>query len=114
MIRAGKLWDDLRSLLIVIVMMFMTMAMSGDDTLASNPGKGAIGCLGGLLFAVIVTETILRTIRLSLPGWYRAAYYLILALMFLYPIVLIPLVSDPDSPRLQWALFGFPLLWAWS
>jgi hypothetical protein len=109
LIRAGKLWDDLRSLLIVIVMMFMTMAMSGDDTLASNPGKGTLGCLGGLLFAVIVTEAILRTIRLALPGWYRAAYYLILALMFLYPIALIPLVSEPDSPRLQWALFGFPV-----
>ncbi len=110
LIRAGKLWDDLRSLLILIVMMFMTMAMSLDDTLAASPAKGALGCLGGLLFAVVVTESILWTIRLRLPGWYRASYYLILALIFVYPILLISVASDPDSPRLQWALFGFSAL----
>ncbi len=110
LIRAGKLWDDLRSLLILIVMMFMTMAMSTDDTLAVNPAKGTLGCLGGLLFAVVVTESVLRTIGLRLPGWYRAAYYLILALIFLYPILLIRLASEPESPLLQWALFGFPVL----
>ena len=27
--------------------------------------------------------------------------------MFLYPIALVPLLSEPESPRLQWALFGF-------
>jgi hypothetical protein len=110
LIRAGKLWDDLRSLLILIVMMFMTMAMSGDDTLAANPAKGALGCLGGLLFAVIVSESILWIIRLRLPGWYRAAYYLILVLMFVYPLLLVPLSNDPESPRMQWALFGFAAL----
>jgi len=110
LIRAGKLWDDLRSLLILIVMMFMTIAMSSDDTLAANPAKGTLGCLGGLLFAVIVTESVLRTIRLRLPGWYRTAYYLILSLIFLYPILLIRLASEPESPRLQWALFGFAAL----
>jgi hypothetical protein len=35
---------------------------------------------------------------------------LILALIFVYPILLISVASDPDSPRLQWALFGFSAL----
>src|SRR5262245_57196466 len=78
LIRVGKLWDDLRSLLILDVIMFMAMAMSGDETMAADPRRGALGCATGFLFAVVVTEAVLRSIRLRLPGWYRAAYYLIL------------------------------------
>jgi len=110
LIHVGKLWDDLRSLLILVVMMFLAMALCGDETMAADPRRGALGCAGGFLFAVVVTEAVLRTIRLRLPGWYRGAYYLILALVFLYPIALIPVLGDPESPRLQWALFGFSAL----
>ena len=107
LIRVGKLWDDLRSLLILVVTMFLAMALSGDETMAADPRRGAAGCAGGFLFAIVVTESVLRSIRLRLPGWYRAAYYLILAQMFLYPIALVPVLSDPESPGLQWSLFGF-------
>ena len=63
----------------------------------------------------------LGVIRLRLSGWYRVAYYLVLALSFLYPLALAPFLSSPESPALQWALFGFsplaglallPLVWA--
>ncbi len=107
LIRVGKLWDDLRSLLLLIVMMFLAMAMSFDDTMAADPRRGSLRYLAGFSFAVVVTEVVLRTIRLRLAGWYRAAYYAILALVFLYPIALGPVLSQPESPRLQWALFGF-------
>ncbi len=36
LIRAGRLWDDLRSLLLLIVMMFLAMATSIDDTMAAD------------------------------------------------------------------------------
>ena len=107
LIRKGKLWDDLRSLLLLIVMMFVAMATSGDDTMAAGPQKGALRYLAGFLFAVVVTESVLRGIRLRLPGWYRGAYYAILGLVFLYPIALAPALGSPESSLLQWALFGF-------
>ena len=88
-------------------MMFLAIALSCDDTLTGNPRRGIQGCLVGLAFAVAVTEVVLRTIRLRLPGWYRAAYYAILGLVFLYPVALVPLLGDPDNPALQWALFAF-------
>src|SRR6185437_1566361 len=81
--------------------------MSGDDSVAAAPGRGMLGCLVGMAFAVAVTEAVLGTIQLRLPGWYRAAYYAILGLVFLYPVALVPLLGDPDNPALQWALFGF-------
>jgi hypothetical protein len=107
LIRVGKLWDDLRSLLLLIVILVLAMAMSFDDTMADDARRGSLGYLGGFAFAVVVSETVLRTIQLRLSGWYRAAYYAILALVFLYPIALAPVLSEPESPRLQWALFGF-------
>ena len=107
LIRVGRLWDDLRSLLVLVVMMFLAIAMSCDDSMTANPSKGFQGDIGGFVFAVAVTEGVLHAIRLRLPGWYRLAYYVILALMFLYPVALSPLLGDPENPSLQWALFGF-------
>jgi hypothetical protein len=107
LIRVGKLWDDLRSLLLLVVMMFLAMALCGDETMAADPRRGAIGCAGGFVFAVVVTEAALRAIGLRLPGWYRGAYYLILAHVFLYPITLVGVLNEPESPQLQWGLFGF-------
>jgi hypothetical protein len=110
LIRLGKLWDDLRSLLILVVMMFLAIAVSCDDTMAADPRKGALGYVAGFLFAIVVSEGVLHTIRLRLPGWYRLPYYLILGLVFLYPIALSPLLGDPDNRALQWGLFGFSVL----
>jgi hypothetical protein len=107
LIRVGKLWDDLRSLLLLIVLMFVAMAMSFDDTMAADSRRGSLGYLSGFLFSAVVSEIVLRTIRLRLRGWYRAAYHAILALVFLYPIALGPFMGDPESPRLQWALSAF-------
>src|SRR5262249_8748105 len=60
-----------------------------------------------LLFAVLVSEGLLRGIRLALPAYFRLSYYLILALFFLYPLALRPLVPFPRSEELLWGLFGF-------
>ena len=49
----------------------------------------------------------LRGIRLVLPPLFRVPYYLILALFFLYPVAITPLLDRPRSEALSWALFGF-------
>ena len=63
--------------------------------------------VGGLAFAVAVSEGMLRGVRLRLPVGFKIPYYLILGVFFLYPVALTPLLLDPDDPRLQWMLFGF-------
>jgi len=72
-----------------------------------TPGRGFACYLGGLLLAVAVSEGVLRGIRLRLPAWFRVPYYLILALFFLYPLALSPLLDGPRSEALLWGLFGF-------
>jgi hypothetical protein len=107
LIRLGKVWDDVRTILLLVVVMFLALSVTFDETLTTHPGRGVACDLAGLLFAVLVSEGVLRVIRLSLPALFRVPYYLILSLFFLYPAALVPLLGDPSSPVLQWALFGF-------
>ncbi len=110
LIHLGNVWDDVRTLLLLVVGMFLAISVTFDETLARNPRLGVAFYLGGLLFAVAVSEGLLRGIRLRLSAFYRAPYYLILSLFFLYPVALTPLLGDPDNQLLQWALFGFSTL----
>jgi hypothetical protein len=107
LIRLGAIWDDARTILLLVVAMFLAISITFDETLAGKPSLGRACFLGGLVFAVLVSEALLRIIRLRLPLFYRLPYYLILALFFLYPVVLSVSMRDPDSATLQWALFGF-------
>jgi hypothetical protein len=107
LIRSCRVWDDVRTLLLLVVLMFLATSVTFDDTLASNPGLGRACFVGGFVFAAAVSEAVLRVIRLSLPALLRVPYYLILALFFLYPMAVSPFVGDPDGPALQWALWGF-------
>jgi hypothetical protein len=107
LVRFCKLWDDTRTVLLLVVLMFLAMSVTFDELLVEEQPTGIACYLAGLLFAVAVTETLLRGIRLRLPALYRVPYYLLLGLFFLYPIVLSTLVHGPRSEGLLWALFGF-------
>jgi hypothetical protein len=107
LVRFGNVWDDVRTVLLLVVLMFLATSVTFDEVLVLTPEGGFVCYLGGLLFAVAVSEGLLRGMRLRLPAWFRAPYYLILALFFLYPLLLAPLVDRPDSEALMWGLFGF-------
>jgi hypothetical protein len=110
LIRHGNVWDDVRTILLLVVAMFLAISVTFDETLARSPRLGAACFGGGLAFAVLVSEGVLRGIRLRLPLLYRVPYYLILALFFLYPLALSPFLNEPDGRALQWLLFGFSTL----
>jgi hypothetical protein len=107
LVRFCNIWDDVRTVLLLVVLMFLAMSVTFDELLVEEQETGIACYLGGLLFAVAVTETLLRGIRLRLPALYRVPYYLLLGLFFLYPIALSTLVHGPRSETLLWALFGF-------
>jgi hypothetical protein len=110
-IRFGKVWDDGRSLLFLVILMLLAISVSFDVALARNPRIGTLCCVGGLLFSALVTEGLLRGLAIRLPALFRLPYYLLLGLFFLYPVALRwTLSDDPDSPGIQWALLAFPSL----
>ena len=107
LVRFVGVWDDVRTVLLLVVLMFLATSVTFDEVLAISPTRGVVCYLGGLLFAVVVSEGMLRAIRLDLPPLFRVPYYLVLALFFLYPVAITPLLDDPRSEVLSWALFGF-------
>lgn len=107
LVRFAGVWDDVRTVLLLVVLMFLATSVTFDELLVLDPGRGALVNVVGLLFAVLLTEGLLRGARLRLPGWFRLPYYLILALFFLYPVALVPLLKEPQGEELKWALFGF-------
>lgn len=115
LVRHMKLWDDARTVLLLVVLMFLATSVTFDELLVvpmvdpqgGVPIRGIVCNVLGLLFAVGVSAALLRGIRLDLPAGFRVPYYLILGLFFLYPLALCPLLADPHGEALQWGLFGF-------
>ena len=71
----GKVWDDARSILLLVVLMFLGMSVTFDSVLANSPAVAKWYYLGGLAFAVAIAETALRSLPLRLPALYRAPFY---------------------------------------
>lgn len=107
LIRIGKVWDDVRSMLLLVVLMCLAISVCFDDVLTADSATGSWYYYAGFVFTVLVSEGLLRAMPLRLPAVFRVPYYSILALFFFYPIMLSPLVGSPDDPWLQWGLFGF-------
>ena len=91
LVRFAKVWDDARTVLLLVVLMFLATSVTFDEVLVQAPERGLACNLMGLGFAMAVSEWLLRGIRLALPAWFRVPYYGILALFFLYHSPLIPL-----------------------
>ena len=106
-IRWGKVWEDARSILLLVVLMFLGMSVTFDSILANDGTIAKWYYLGGLAFAVAVTESALRLLPLRLPALYRVPFYLIVGLFYLYPLVMTGRLNTPSDTTLQWQLFGF-------
>lgn len=107
LVRFVGVWDDVRTVMLLVVLMFLATSVTFDEVLARDPSRGIAGYLGGLAFAVAISEGMLRGIDLKLPALFRGPYYLVLALFYLYPVALTPLLDRPRSEALSWAMFGF-------
>ena len=107
LVRFGNVWDDVRTVLLLVVLMFLATSVTFDEALVLDPSRGLVCYGAGLLLAVAVTEAVLRGTRLRLPPWFRLSYYLILVLFFAYPPALTVLLAEPRSEALMWGLFGF-------
>ena len=107
LVRAGQLWEDIRTILLLIVVIFQAISMSFDEVLSSDPAIGRLYYLGGLAFAIVLSELVLRGVRLRLTPLYRLPYYATLALLFLYPLLLGPWQTEENDPHIRWLLAGF-------
>jgi hypothetical protein len=105
LVRLGNVWDDVRTVVLLVVLMFLATSITFDEVLADNGARGIACYLVGGVFASVVSEGLIRGLRLAFPWPVRVPYYLFLALFFGYPLVLSPILHDPDTAA--WGLFGF-------
>src|SRR5260370_9123331 len=76
LIRFGRVWQDVRTILLLVVLMFLATSVAIDDTLIARPNVGRAYFVGALVFASAVSEGVLRGVLLPLPPGYLVPYYL--------------------------------------
>jgi hypothetical protein len=108
-VRFGQVWEDARMILLVIVLLFLALSVSFDRIVLQNPASGTRFLLIGLLFSVLVSECVFRSLKIHLATQYRLSYYLVLALLFTYPMVLGRLSVQGHDIAMAWGVFLFPL-----
>ena len=88
-VRYGKVWDDARSILLLILLLFVELSMLFDETLVRDPATGKWLLLAGLGFAMGLSELLLHGLKIRLPWLFKIPYHLMLGLLFVYPLWLV-------------------------
>ncbi|MCI0359505.1 MAG: hypothetical protein L0211_13595 [Planctomycetaceae bacterium] len=109
-IRWGQIWDDARTILLVIVLMFFMLSASLDVHLVTEPVSGTLLLALSLALSIALSEGLLRGLRIHLAPRYRLPYYLLLTLLFVYPAVPAWLAQFGLVEARPWVLFAFPWL----
>ena len=86
-VRFGKVWDDARSIFMVIFLLLFALSVSLDELCVLNTNLAISMIVSLFLFAVLISEFLLRSLQIRLPTSFRVPYYLILILTFFYPLV---------------------------
>ena len=109
-IRLARMWDDARMILLVLVLLFLALSVSFDKIVLSQPWVGSQFLLVGFAFSVLISEFLLAVLRMRLPLAFRVPYYLLLALLFGYPLLTAELSFQGWNEQLAWAVYLFPWL----
>lgn len=108
-VRFGNVWDDARSIFLIVLILFVEMSLCFDDVLMLFPSIGKPLLIAGLLFAVCVSEGLMFGLRIRMPALFRVPLHVMLALLFLYPLFLVPgrFLASPDTAVISWRIFLF-------
>jgi hypothetical protein len=87
--------------------LFYMLSTSLDVQVLEQPEAGTYFLAAGLLFSLALSEMLFRQLRLQLPIAFRAAFYLSLAVLFLYPIALAWISFYRWYELRTWALGSF-------
>ena len=100
----GHVWDDARSILLIILLLLMILSVSTDSQMLDGLTTGLKWSGGGLFFSVLVLESLRRILKIRIAPRFLAAAYSMLALFFLYPVLNARLIAMYPDDRLPGAL----------
>ncbi len=107
-VRFGKVWEDARSLLLILLFLFLALSVSFDEIVNTTSQLGQGLLLFGFCLSVVISEGLLRGLQIRLPALYRGPYYLLLGLFFGYPLWVSPEVTELPVDVLRWRILLFP------
>jgi hypothetical protein len=109
-VRWGKVWEDARSIVLLLLLLFLAVSISADD-LVTQEASAPVGSrilIAGYLFAAVITEAVIIGTRLHLSWLYRGPLHLFLMLFFAAPWVASPEIQGWFSNQLNLVVFLFP------
>jgi hypothetical protein len=111
-VRWGKVWEDARSIFVVLLLLFLAMSLGTDDLFVQmeSPAGGLMLVVGGYLFSLLVTAGVFRGSGIHLGWLYRIPYALLLALFFLAPWWLSPELHPRSANQMEWLVAGYPVV----
>jgi len=113
-VRLGQVWEDARSLFLLVLLMMVALSVSFDRICLDNVHMGMLFLGLGLTFSLVLCESLLFALKIRLPWTYRSVLYLQLAILFCYPSWLGHLSLDKQLTKLAWYVLGFPTIAAGS
>jgi hypothetical protein len=108
-VRVGKIWDDARMIMLVVLLMFTALSTSYDDLCLKDPVAGWQHLAFGYVFSCATTEAILHALGMKLPLRYRLPFYLQLAVLFAFPAILGELSVAGNDPAMCAGVVLFPV-----
>jgi hypothetical protein len=108
-IKLGHVWEDARSIFLVLQLLFLATSVTFDELLNLNPAEGQSLIVCGFSLAVLVSEGLFRGLGIRLPSLFRGPYYLWLALLYFFPIWVSPEITDLSADATSWRLLAFPV-----
>jgi hypothetical protein len=106
-VRMGKVWDDARSLVLVLILMFLAVSVSFDEIVNTSSAQGYMLLLFGLVFSIAISESLMRGLSLRLPVQYRGPFYAIMTLFFIYPLLVSPEMTGLPPAAVDLRIYGF-------
>ncbi|HEX2475588.1 MAG TPA: hypothetical protein VHK01_12625, partial [Lacipirellulaceae bacterium] len=106
-VRLGRVWEDARTLVLLVALLMIALASSFDRVCLDDEIQGAKFLACGMAFSIILSESLLRMLRLRFPWSYRGPFYLLLALVFAYPAWLGHLSLEDRTAEMSWFVLGF-------
>lgn len=109
-VRWGGVWDDARSIFLLLLLMFLAVSVSADDLFVKiESSSSAIALLvSGLAFSVLIFQLVLRGARIRLGAAFQIPFILFLALFYLTPWWCSPELHPRQSQTLNWTVLLFP------
>ena len=107
-VRVGRVWDDARSILVTLVLLFVAISVSLDELLQIAPDQAGALTFAGWAFAALTSEAVLRLCRIPLLWVYRGPYHATLALLFGCPLWVSPERTGLLAEETNLRLLAFP------